>query len=85
MHGLGEIRAMNRGRATAPHFARRHYRVIADAINATMQLPHDDPKELWGDLVQVLCEKFAADNRDFDRATFIAACDGRTTGATDEH
>ena len=77
MNGLAEIRRAN---AARPTFQKRHYDVIAAAIAATAVLPHDSPAECLTDLIEALCDRFAADNPEFRRDQFHTASVGHMNG-----
>jgi len=66
------------GRRTT--FERRHYAAVADIVRCTRALPHDSPDEVWTDLTEEFCRRFAADNGNFQRATFKRACAGESNG-----
>lgn len=62
-------------------FERRHYTRIAEVIRRTRLLRHDSPEEAFGDLIEELCDHFATDNPNFQRATFRRFADPtRETG-----
>ena len=55
-------------------FERRHYQQIAECVRRISAFPHDEPREVIGDLIEEFCDCFARDNGNFQKATFKRAC-----------
>ena len=62
--------------------AKRHYEMIAEALNYSRQIAIDEggfegrEKEMWVTIVGELSDLFDGDNRQFDANLFFVACSG---------